>query len=196
MCEAVSAFLVGTAATSGAAATSGIIGTAGMLSPIVSIGTSIAGLGLSALGTMQQTDAANKQASYQAQVSANNAQTAENEAAYARETAERNAQAQKRKTLSVIGTQRAAEGASGAVVDSGSFMDVTLDTAERGTLDALALLEEGDLAAWRAENQAATYQAQSGLYSASKKSALMPVGGSLLSGAGEIGKNYYLMKGK
>ena len=196
MCEAVSAFLVGTAATSGAAATSGIIGTAGMLSPIVSIGTSIAGLGLSALGTMQQTDAANKQASYQAQVSANNAQTAENEAAYARETAERNAQAQKRKTLSVIGTQRAAEGASGAVVDSGSFMDVTLDTAERGTLDALALLEEGTLAAWRAENQAATYRAQSGLYSASKKSALTPVGGSLLSGAGEIGKNYYLMKGK
>ena len=170
--------------------------TAASVASGISVASSVAGLGLSALGTMQQTDAANKQASYQAQVSANNAQTAENEAAYARETAERNAQAQKRKTLSVIGTQRAAEGASGAVVDSGSFMDVTLDTAERGTLDALALLEEGDLAAWRAENQAANYRAQSGLYSASKKSALMPVGGSLLSGAGEIGKNYYLMKGK
>lgn len=196
MCEAISAFLVGTAAAEGVAATSGIIGAAGALSPWVTIGTSVAGLGMSALGMSQQSDAANKQAPYQAQVAANNAQTAENEAAYARDTASRNAEAQKRKTLSVIGSQRAAEGASGAVVDSGSFMDVTLDTAERGTLDALALLKEGDLAAWRAENQAVNYQAQSQLYSSSRKDPMMSVGGSLLSGAGEIGKNYYMMKGK
>lgn len=177
MCEAITAFM----ATYGAT---------------IATASSVAGLGLSALGTMQQTDAANKQAAYQAQVSANNAATSEKEAAYARETAAKNADAQKRKTLSVIGSQRAAEGASGAVVDSGSFMDVTLDTAERGAIDALALLKEGDLAAWRAENQAVNYRAQSQLYSSSKKDPMMSVGGSLLSGAGEIGKNYYLMTKK
>ena len=82
------------------------------------------------------------------------------------------------------------------VVDEGSFMDVSLDTVERGTYDALALLEEGDRAAWRAENQAGNFRAQSGLYNASQKDPLLSVGGSLLSGAGEIGKNYYLMTSK
>lgn len=177
MCEAVSAFMT-------------TYGTA------ISVASSVAGLGLSAMGTIQQTNAANKQAAVQAQIAANNAQIAENEAAYARGQAEKNAEAQKRKTMQAIGTQRAAMGASGAVVDEGSFMDVTLDTAERGTFDALALLEEGDRAAWRAENQAGNFRAQAGLYSASQKDPLLSVGGSLLSGAGEIGKNYYLMTSK
>lgn len=194
MCEAVSAFLVGTAATEGAAATSGIIGSAGVLSPMFTVATGAAGLGLSAMGTMQQANAANKQAAVQAQIAANNAQIAENEAAYARGQAEKNAEAQKRKTMQIIGTQRAAMGASGAVVDEGSFMDVSLDTVERGTYDALALLEEGERAAWRAENQAGNFRAQSTLHSASKKSAFLPVAGSLLSGAGQIGMNYYKMK--
>lgn len=167
--------------------------TAAAVSTGITVASSVAGLGLSAYGQYQQTQAANKQAAYQAEVAANNAQTAENEAAYARATAEKNEEAQKRKTLQVIGTQRASEGASGAVVDNGSFMDVTLDTAERGTIDALALLEEGNRSAWRAENQASNFRAQSTLYSASQKDPFLPVAGSLLSGAGQIGMNYYNM---
>lgn len=157
----------------------------------ITVASSVAGLGLSAYGQYQQTQAQNKQAAYQAEVAANNAQIAENEAAYARATAEKNEEAQKRKTLQVVGAQRAAEGASGAVVDNGSFMDVSLDTVERGTFDAMALLEEGNRAAWRAENQAGNYRAQSQLYSASQKDPFLPVAGSLLSGAGQIGMNYY-----
>jgi len=160
----------------------------------LSVATSVAGLGMTALGQSQAQDSANAQAKYQGQVAANNAITAENEAQYAQATAERNANAKKREMLTVIGAQRAAEGSTGAVVDSGSFMDVRLDTAERGTMDAMALLQEGDLAAWRARNQAANFTAQSGLYdAASKTSALMPVAGSLLSGAGNIGANWYKM---
>lgn len=194
MCEAVTTYLVGSAAVEGgAAATSGIIGTAGALSPWVTVGTSALGLGMSAVGAYQQNAAQNAQMKYQAGVANNNAITAENEANYARQTAERNEEAQKRKTLEVIGTQRAAEGASGAVVDNGSFMDVTLDTAERGTVDAMALLREGDLAAWRYENQAANFKTQAGLYDASQKDPTMAIGGSLLSGAGQIGMNYYRM---
>ena len=153
----------------------------------------IMGAGMSAVGMIQQADAANAQAGYQAQVAQNNAQIAENEAAYARAQGEKNAEAQKRKTMQVIGAQRAAMGASGAVVDAGSFMDVTLDTVERGTFDALALLEEGNRAAWRAENQSVNYQAQAGLFNASQRDPFASVGGSLLSGAGQIGSNYYMM---
>ena len=175
-----------------------VLGT-GLAGTIASAATSAVGLGLSIMGTMQQTDAANKQAAYQAQVAANNAQAAENEAAYARAQGEKNYQAKRRETLQVVGAQRAAEGASGAVVDNGSFMDVSLDTVERGTYDALALLDEGNRAAWRAENQAINYTNQSQLYAASQKSALLPAAGSLLSGAGQIGANWYMMtngKGK
>jgi len=38
--------------------------------------------------------------------------------------------------------------------------------------------------------------AQSGLYAGSQKSALMPVAGGLLSGAGNIGANWYTMTKK
>lgn len=194
MCEAISSFLVGTAAVEGgAAATSGIIGTAGMVSPIFTVGTGLAGLGLSAAGAAQQASTANAAADAQSKIAANNAKTAESEARYAEATAEENAQAQRRKTAQVIGAQRAAMGASGAVVDQGSFMDVTLDTATRGELDAQALLDEGDRAAWRARNQADTYSAQSKIYSQSKTSPLASVTGSLLSGASQIGSNWYKM---
>jgi len=197
MCEAVSAFLVGTAAVEGgAAATAGIIGSAGMVSPVFTVGSSLAGLGLSAAGSMQQANAANATADAQSKIAANNATIAESEAHYAEEAADKNAQAQRRRTAQVIGSQRAAMGASGAVVDEGSFMDLTLDTAERGEMDALALLEEGDRAAWRARGQSANFSAQSDSYRNSKTSPLASVTGSVLSGAGQIGSNWYKMTKK
>lgn len=188
---AIAAGMLGAGAAAGTAEAGILTGVSVMQG--LAIDASLAGLGLSAMGTYQQTEASNAQARYQSQVAANNAQIAENEANYARTTAEKNAQAQERKTMQVIGAQRAAEGASGAVVDNGSFMDVSLDTVDRGTYDALALLNEGDRAAWRAENQAGNYMAQSQLYDSSQKSALLPVGGSLLAGAGQIGSNWYYM---
>jgi len=189
---AVAAGALGAGATAGTAS-AGLLTGVSAFSAMAMV-ASILGLGMSAAGQMQQQGAANAQAKYQGQVAANNAATAENEAHYAEVTAQRNADSKKREMNTLIGAQRAAEGSSGAVVDSGSFMDVRLDTAERGTMDAMALLQEGDLAAWRARSQAANFTAQSGLYdSASKTSALMPVAGGLLTGAGNIGANWYKM---
>lgn len=177
MCEAFSAFM----ATYGST---------------IATATSVAGLGMSAAGSMQQANAANATADAQSKIAANNATIAESEAHYAEEAADKNAQAQRRRTAQVIGSQRAAMGASGAVVDEGSFMDLTLDTAERGEMDALALLEEGDRAAWRARGQSANFSAQSEIYRNSKTSPLASVGGSVLSGAGQIGSNWYKMTKK
>lgn len=93
----------------------------------------------------------------------------------------------------MIGAQRARMGASGVVADTGSFLDLSLDTAKMGELDAMALQEEGELAAWRARAQGTNYQAQSALYGASKTSPWASATGTLLSGLGQAGMGYYSM---
>lgn len=204
MCEAITLGTAAVAAAEGApavAATSGLFGSAGVFGWSATAGTlssvaSLGGLGLSAVGAAQQSSAANAAADAQSKIAANNAVLAENEARYAEGAADKNAQVKRRQTAQLIGTQRAAMGASGAVVDEGSFMDITLDTAEQGELDALALLEEGDRAAWRARGNSANFMAQSDIYSKSKTSPLASVTGSVLSGAGQIGSNWFKMTKK
>jgi hypothetical protein len=86
-------------------------------------------------------------------------------------------------------------GASGAVVDSGSFLDLTLDTAKQGELDAMALLHEGKMQAWRSRVQGSNFTAQSDLYKSSKTNPFLAAGGTLLEGAGRAGFGYYQMTG-
>lgn len=181
--------------------------TAATTAAAASAALAVAGTAVSAYGMYQNAQAQNAasqnaaaQARYQSQVATQNANMAEQAAREDRYQGYLNSEAQKRKTLQVIGEQRAAEGASGAVVDSGSFMDVTLDTTERGTLDALALQHQGDIQAWKDEIQATNYKNQSALQSASAAAygsqyhdPLMAAGGSLLQGAGQIGMNWYKM---
>ena len=157
----------------------------------IALGASVLGAGATAYGQYQATKAANKQAEYQSQVAANNAATAEMEAKYAEQQGERNAEAQRRKTAIMVGAQRARMGASGAVADTGSFLDIELDTAKMGELDALALRDEGQLAAWRSRVQGTNYRAQSKLYGMSKTDPFLSAGGTLLSSAGTIGLGYY-----
>ena len=160
---------------------------------IAALTTSLAGTAVSAYGQMQQAKAANAQADYQAKVANNNARIAEMEAQYAEQQGQKNAEAQRRRTAIAIGAQRARMGASGAVVDSGSFLDLTLDTAHQGELDAMALLEEGQMEAWRARIQGTNYQAQSKLFGMSKTDPHLAAGGTLLEGAGRAGLGYYHM---
>lgn len=161
---------------------------------IAALTTAVAGTAVSAYGQHQAANAANKQADYQAKVAANNAATAEMEAKFAEQQGQRNAEAQRRRTAIAIGAQRARMGASGAVVDSGSFLDLTLDTAKQGELDAMALLEEGQMAAWRSRVQGTNYKAQGQLYGMSKTNPFLAAGGTLLEGAGRAGMGYYSMK--
>lgn len=166
----------------------------GQALPLIALGTTLLGTAVSAYGQYQATSAANKQADYQAKVAANNAQTAEMEAKFAEQQGQRNAEEQRRRTAIMVGAQRAKMGASGAVVDTGSFLDLTLDTAKQGELDAMALVNEGRMEAWRARVQGTNYQAQSKLYGMSKTNPFLAAGGTLLSGAGQAGMGYYSMK--
>jgi hypothetical protein len=163
-----------------------------MVIPLV---ISLVGAAVSAKGQMDQAKAANAQADFQSKVAVNNAATAEMEAKYAEQQGERNAEAQRRRTAVMIGAQRAKMGASGAVVDAGSFLDLTLDTAKQGELDAMALLEEGQLEAWRARIQGGNFQAQSKLYGMSKTNPYIGAAGTLLQGAGQAGMGYMSMSG-
>lgn len=158
-----------------------------MCAPMVMAGVMLAGTLVSAYGQMQQAKAANAQAEYQSKVAANNAATAEMEAQYAEQQGQRNAEAQRRKTAVMVGAQRARMGASGAVVDTGSFLDLTLDTVKSGELDAMALLNEGKMEAWRARVQGTNYRAQGKLYSMSKTNPYIGAAGTLLQGAGSAG---------
>lgn len=167
----------------------------GQALPIIALGTTLVGTAVSAYGQYSAAKAANEQADYQAKVAANNAATAEMEAKFAEQQGQRNAEAQRRRTAIAIGAQRARMGASGAVVDSGSFLDLTLDTAKQGELDAMALLEEGQMQAWRSRVQGSNFMAQSNLYKSSKTNPFLAAGGTLLEGAGRAGFGYYQMTG-
>lgn len=113
-------------------------------------------------------EADNAALDYQAQIALNNAQSAEWDAAHAKETAADEAAQHMDDVRRFLGTQRAAQSASGAVVDSGTFLDVTLDTVGQGKLDEMAILYEGDLEAWRHETTATNYRAEAGLYESQK----------------------------
>lgn len=91
----------------------------------ISAAVAVAGTAMSAYGMYQNAQAQNaasenasKQAQYQSQVAKQNADMANAAAREDRYQGYLNSEAQKRKTLQVISEQRAAEGASGAVVDS------------------------------------------------------------------------------
>ena len=143
------------------------------------------------MGAVRQANAQNAQMEYNAKVSENNARNAQAEADYARAQGWRNANEKRREVAQLIGAQRAKMGASGAVVDSGSFLDLTLSTKEQGELDAMALLNEGRMQAWRSRVQGSNLMAKSNLYKSSKTNPYLAAGGTLLSGAGQAGMNYY-----
>ena len=161
----------------------------GALGLVATIGSAVYGT----IGAVRQANAQNAQMEYNAKVSENNARNAQAEADYARAQGWRNANEKRREVAQLIGAQRAKMGASGAVVDSGSFLDLTLSTKEQGELDAMALAQEGDMAAWRAELQRDNYLQNANMSRASKVSSSGAMWGSLLGGAANVGSAYYGM---
>lgn len=158
------------------------------------------GLALGAFSTISQTvaayqaqDAQNKQLEYQARVAENNAMAMEYEAKEAEADAQLKAEEQRRKTRMVLGQQRAAQGASGLLVDSGSFGELTLDTIEYGKYDELAILHEGDMDAWRYRTRGQGFTNQASLYRANKSSPSMAALGTFISSAAGVAGNAYMM---
>lgn len=156
----------------------------------------------------QQQEAENRALEMQRLQAEQNALAAEKEGRYATQASQDEAALHREKVRALLGQQRAAAGASGAVVDQGTFLDLGLDTVHSGKLDELAILHEGDKEAWRAKIQAQNYRSQGSVYGMSQStvkpvayqapkpptpSPLMAAAPQLMSGIGKMGMNYYNM---
>ncbi len=142
-----------------------------ILAPIA-IATSIIGSGVSAIGALQGSRAQAAQGAYQAQVSANNAKIAQQNAALAIQTGEAKGEATSLKNRETMGTIRANQAASGVDVDTGSPVDVRTTQRELGNLATQTDIYNSQLQAYGYRSQQTNFQAQSQLYAYEAPQAL------------------------
>lgn len=169
-----------------------ISGTTAAVISAVSIAASLAGTGLRMHAQAQQDRAQQAQADYQARVARKNQELAEEQAREARRQGHDAAVRKRQEVAGIIGSQRAGAGASGATVDAGSFLDLTMDTAEKGEMDALALHQQG---LDRAHNLAirgwnSGRQAQAHAWQADRLDPAAGILGTALGGMAQAGTNF------
>ena len=161
----------------------------------VSIGTTLAGAGMSAIGQSQQASQQAAQANYQSQVARNQSVLAQRNAALATEQGEAAARAQGMKTLQIMGSQKASLASQGGDINSGSPASIIGDTAMAGKADQDAIRYNAALQAYGYEVQASGAQGTANAYSAagSNATANLPfgIGSTLLGGAGSAAGKWY-----
>ena len=144
--------------------------------------------------SIQQGKAQREQAKYQADVARQNRDLAEQQASAERRQGYENMIAKRQDTARLIAKQRAAAGASGAVVDVGSNLDLQADTAFQGELDAISLYNKGIDAGYNAEIQAMQYGQQADAYEASasqyKTAGYLDATASALGGIADMGSTW------
>lgn len=156
----------------------------------------IAGTAVSTTMSMQaqQKQAQQQKASaeYQAKVAEQNQELAQEQAASVKRQGYDDAQRQRLKAAGIIGTQRAIAGASGITVDTGSNLDLTMETAEKGELDALAIQQQSldkahniQIQGWNAGQQAQAYAWQ-----ADSIDPTAGMVGTALGGLAKAGSNF------
>lgn len=137
----------------------------------------IAASAVSAIGAIQQGQAAKASANYNAAIADQNAQLS-------RQQAQANATQQARENYLRMGAIRAAQGHSGGEGGSGSVLDVIGDVAMQGELQKQNILYQGELQARGYGNTAALDRSQG---KNAVTSSYFAAGSALLQG----GANYY-----
>ena len=166
----------------------------GGIATAVSIAATALSTGIGVMGSIQQSRMQQQQAEYQADVARQNQKLAEQQASAERKQGYENMIAKRQETAKLIGRQRAAAGASGAVVDFGSNLDLQADTAAQGEIDAINLYNQGLDRAYNSEIQAWNYGSQAEAYdsraSAAGSSGWMSAAGTALGGIASIGSTW------
>ena len=144
----------------------------GVTAAIVSAVVGVAGLAMSAYGSISSASAqraagenaeavaraqaanARAVADQQAGMYLYNAKVAEANGRAAKESSDLQAIRQREKVRSLLATQRASYGHAGVDIGEGSPLLVAEDTAARGEFDALVIEHEGNMGLWRAGNEA------------------------------------------
>ena len=165
------------------------MGAASTITAIAAVGS----MGMNMIGAYRQSQAAQAQARYQAQVAQNNRVIAQQNADRIRQNMDQAEDEQRERIAHTKSAARAAMGASGFLVDDtedSTFALIQQDIMELGEYDILKLRDNYEQEARSAEIQGVNYQAQAGLYNlqASSYSPFMAAAGSLLGDAGKVAK--------
>lgn len=151
-----------------------------------------------AAGAIQQSQAAAGQASYQAAVNRNNAVLSEKAARDATERGELEEKQSRLRTSQMIGSQRAGFAANGVVIDEGSALDVTADTAILGEQDALTIRDNASREAFNHRAQGAQFSSSAGMFETSASNAetagFLNAGASVLGGVQTVAPKWYNYK--
>lgn len=153
----------------------------------IAIGTSVAGTALSVVGQIQQGNAAQKQAEYNAKVQENNAILAERQAADALARGKLEERQKRLQNMRMEGEQRAAMSANNVDLGTGSPSDVLAFTAGQNELEALTIRSAAEREAVGYKSQANNSRSGAALSlaegKAAKTASIYSAGGSILSGA-------------
>lgn len=159
-----------------------------------SLGASLLSTAVGVYGQLQAGQAQAGQARYQAQVAENNRVIAEQQARDAEMRGQLAEDARREQARAIIGRQRTALAANGVLVDSGSALDITGDTAAQGEVDALTLRANAAREAYGYRAQGTNFLADAGLQRARADAAIpasmVGAGATLLSGAGTVGDRW------
>ena len=162
--------------------------------PAIALAASAVSAGVGAVGAISSANAQSSAAKYQAQVAANNATMANQNATLATQQAGAKEQADYRAGAIKLGAQRAAFGADGGTLNSGSAEDVQQGTAEATQLGVSNDAYQGSLQAYGLRTQATNYTAQSQLDTASaandQTAGMIGATGSILGGASQFASKW------
>ena len=161
----------------------------------IGAGASLLGTAVSAVGSIQSAQSQSAAAKYSAAVATNNATTAAYNAQAAEDTQAAKTQSIMRSYDQRLGAQRAALGASGVNINSGSALDVQSATVQNQTIDANASNYQGEESAWGYRTQEQNFINQATLDSAQSSNAstagIFSSAGTVLSGAGQVASRWY-----
>lgn len=147
---------------------------------------------MSAVGTVASAQASSSQAAYQAQVARNNQIIAQRNAADALKRGVIEEDKVRQRTSSIMGQQRALLAGQGSALDEGSPLDIQMDTAGMGELDALTVRSNFQREAYAHEVQGMNHAAQAALHEGKARTSMLSTwlsaGGSLLGGLSGVGK--------
>jgi hypothetical protein len=139
----------------------------------------VAGMVISGVLAAKQQQDAGAQASYQASIAQNNQIIANQKAEDAIARGELEERQHRVQIAQLMGKQRAGAASRGVIVDAGSALDITLDTAAIGELEALTIRDN-------AEREALGFRQQADMFG-SDAAFLGSTGKSLSSGAALAG---------
>lgn len=155
---------------------------------------------ISGAGQIASANAQSKAAKYNAEVQRQNAMLAERQARNVLDAGMREEQKQKAMTAQLMAKQQAAQAANGVDVSFGTPLDLMVDTAKQGAIDALTIRTNAYRNYDDVRNQAVASRNQAALYDMEAKNSrtagILGAFGTMASSFGSAYSNYVKMNRK